>query len=62
MAPNCKKQKINVLSDKNYYSEASEDDASSSDNFKNNNSILEKDKSSTDKIKNCLCQLNMLTT
>ena len=59
---NCRKKKINVLSDKNYYSEASEDDtSSSSDNSKNNNSISEKEKSSTYKIENCLCQLNMLT-
>ena len=61
IAPNCRKQKINVIYDKNYSSEASEDDASSSDDSKNNNSILEKEKSSTDKIENCLCQLYMLT-
>ena len=62
IAPNCRKQKINILSDKNYYSEAFEDDASSSDDdSKNNDLISEKEKSLTDKIENCLCQLNMLT-
>ena len=56
IAPNSRKQKINVLYDKNYYSEASEDDtSSSSNNSKNSNSISEKEKSSTDKIENCLC-------
>ena len=56
IAPNCK-NKINVLSDKEeeYYSE-------------NNTSSSETDKSQTDpekeieKIENCLCQINMLTT
>ena len=34
IAPNCRKQKINVLSNKNYYSEASKDDAFSFDDYK----------------------------
>ena len=61
IAPNCKNQKINALYDKDYYSEISEDDSSSSDNSKNNKSALEKDLTSNDKIENCLCQINMLT-
>ena len=59
IAPNCRKQKLNVLSDKKeeYYS-------------KNNTSSSKTDKSQTksitsekkiDKIENCLCQINMLT-
>ena len=55
IAPNCKKQKVNVLSDKEeeYYSE-------------NNTSSFETDKSQTtsekeiEKIENCLCQVNMI--
>ena len=60
IAPNCRRQKINVLSnpDKDYYSE--ENTSSSSDISQNENLILEKEKSSTDKIENCLYQLNML--
>ena len=60
IAPNCRKQKINVFFDKNYYSEASENDASSSNDSMSNHSISENDRSSTDKIENCLCQLNIL--
>ena len=56
IAPNCKNQKVNVLSDKEeeYYSE-------------NNTSSSETDKSQTtsekeiEKIENCLCQVNMIT-
>ena len=59
IAPNCRKQKVNVLSDneEEYYS-------------KNNTSSSETDKSQTkstisekeiEKIENCLCQVNMLT-
>ena len=59
IAPNCRKQKLNMLSDneEEYYSE-------------NNTSSSETDKSQTksitsekklDKIENCLCQINMLT-
>ena len=60
IAPNCRRQKINVLSnlDKAYYSE--ENTSSSSDISQNENLIPEKEKSSTDKIEICLCQLNML--
>ena len=61
IALNCRRQKINVLSDpdKDYYSE--ENTSSSSDISQNKNLIPEKEKSSIDKIENCLCQLNMLT-
>ena len=59
IAPNCKKQKLNVLSDEEeeYY-------------YENNTSYSETDKSQTksitsekklDKIENCLCKINMLT-
>ena len=59
IAPNCRKQKLNALSDneEEYYSE-------------NNTSSSETDKSQTksitsekkiDKIENCLCQINMFT-
>ena len=61
IAPNCKNQKINAISDKDYYSEISEDDSSFSDNSKNNKFASEKDLTSNDKIENCLCQINMLT-
>ena len=61
IAPNCKNEKINALSDKDYYSKISEDDSSSFDNSNNNKSTLEKDLTSNDKIENCLCQINMLT-
>ena len=61
IAPNCRKKKINILydSDKDYYS--SEEITSFFDISQNENSILEKEKDSIDKIENCLCQLNMLT-
>ena len=62
IAPNCKNQKINALSNKDYYSEISEDDSSSSDNSKNNKSASEKDLTLNDKIENCLWQINMLTS
>ena len=48
ITPNCKNHKINALSDKDYYSEISEDDSSSSDNSKNNKSASEKDLTSND--------------
>ena len=56
-SPNCRKNKVNVLSDKEeeYYSE-------------DNTSSFETDKSQTtsekeiEKIENCLCQVNMITT
>ena len=61
IASNCKNQKINAFSDKDYYLEISEDDSSSSDNSKNNKSASKKYLTSNDKIENCLCQINMLT-
>ena len=56
IAPNCRKNKVNVLSDKEeeYY-------------FEDNTSSSETDKSQTtsekeiEKIENCLCQVNMIT-
>ena len=63
IAPNCRKQKINVLSDseEDYYSEESTSSLSESDNSQNKNPILEKEHNQTDKIENCLCQVNVLT-
>ena len=61
IAPNCKNQNINALSDNDYYSKISEDDSSSSDNSRNNKSTSENDLTTNDKIENCLCQINMLT-
>ena len=59
--PNCKKQKINALSDDEdedrYHKEASEESISS-----DNSSEIEKAINSKNKIENCLCQINMLTT
>ena len=45
IAPNCRKQKINVLSDseEDYYSEESTSFSSESDNSQNKNPILEKE-------------------
>ena len=63
IAPNCRKQRLNVLSDseEEYYFE---DNTSSSwyDNSQNKNLIPEKDQNEIDKIENCLCQINVLTT
>ena len=57
IAPNCRKQKINVLSDfeEEYYSEDSNSSSTESDNSQNE--ILEKDQNKIDKIENCLCQV-----
>ena len=51
IAPNCRKQKINVLSDsdRDYYS-SEESTSSSYDISQNENSIPEKEKDSTDKV------------
>ena len=59
IAPNCRRQKIIVISDldKDYYFE--ENTSSSFDISQNENLIPEKEKSLTDKIENCLCQLNI---
>ena len=57
-----RKYKINVLSDsdKEYYSK--ENTSSTSNISQNEDLISEKEKNPTDKIENCLCQFNMLTT
>ena len=61
IAPNCRKQKINVLfySNNEYYSE--ENTSSFSNISQNENLIPKKEKNSIDKVENCLYQLNMLT-
>ena len=58
-APNCGKQKLNALSDneEEYYSE-NNTSSSETDNSQNKSITSEK---KTDKIENCLCQINMLT-
>ena len=60
-APNCRKQKINVLfySNNEYYSK--ENTSSFSNISQNENLIPKKEKNSTGKVENCLYQLNMLT-
>ena len=62
IAPNCRKQKLNVLSDdeEEYYSEK---DTSSfeTDNSQNKETTSEKEQSQIDKIEKCLCQINVLT-
>ena len=64
IAPNCRKQKLNVLSDseEDYYFEENTSTFSEYDNSQNKNLILEKEQNQTDKIENCLCQVNVLTT
>ena len=59
IAPNCKKQKINILSDseEDYYSEESTTSLSESDNSQNKNPILEKEHNQTDKIENFYVKL-----
>ena len=63
IALNCRKQKINVLSysEEDYYSKESISFSFESDNSQNKNPILEKEHNQTDKIENCLCQVNVLT-
>ena len=63
IAPNCRKQKLNVLSDfeEDYYSEDTSS-SSKSNNSQNKNLVSEKEQNQTDKIENCLCQVNVLTT
>ena len=63
IAPNCRKQKINVLFDyeEYYYSEENTSSSSESDNSQNKNPISEKEQNQTYKIENCLCQVNVLT-
>ena len=64
IAPNCRKQKINVLSDfeEDYYSEENTSSSSESENSQNKNPLSEKEQNQTDKIENCLCKVNVLTT
>ena len=59
IAPNCRKQKLNVLSDKEeeYYSE---NNTSSSKTDKSQTKSITSEKK-IDEIENCLCQINMLT-
>ena len=63
IAPNCRKQKIDVLSyyEEEYYSKDSNSSSSEDDNSQNKNLISEKEQNKTDKIENCLCQVNVLT-
>ena len=63
IAPNCRKQKINVLFDfeEDYYYEESTSSSFEYDNSQNKNPILEKEQNQTNKIENCLCQVNILT-
>ena len=62
IALNYRKQKINVLSNskEDYYFEESTS-SSEYDKSQNKNPILEKEHNQTDKIENCLCQVNVLT-
>ena len=64
IAPNCRKQKITVLSDskEDCYSEKNTSSSSEFDNSQNKNPLSEKEQNQTDKIENCLCQVNVLTT
>ena len=63
IAPNCRKQAINVLSysKEDYYYKENTSSSSESDNSQHKNLILEKEQNQTDKIENCLCQANVLT-
>ena len=60
IAPNCRKQKVNVLSEnkEEYYSE-NNTSSSETDKSQTKSTISEKE---IEKIENCLCQVNMLTT
>ena len=64
IAPNFRKQRINVLfdSEEEYYSKDTTSSSSESDNSQNIDLSLEKDQKEIDKIENCLCQVNVLTT
>ena len=64
IAPNCRKQKLNVLfdSEEDYYSEENTSSSSESDNSQNKNLVLAKEQNQTAKIENCLCQVNVLIT
>ena len=64
IAPNCRKQRLNVLSDseEEYYFEDNTSSSSESNNSQNKNLIPEKYQNEIDKIENCLCQVNVLTT
>ena len=59
IAPNCRKQKLNVLSgtEEEYYSEHNTS-SSETDKSQTKSTTLEKQ---IEKIENCLCQINMLT-
>ena len=63
IAPNCRKQKLNVLSDdeEEYYSDK-DTSYSETDNSQSKNITSEKEQDKIDKIENCLCQINVLTT
>ena len=61
IAPNCRKQKVNVLSDNEdeyYYDTSNNNSSSETDNSQTKNIPSEKE---IEKIENCLCQVNMLT-
>ena len=59
IAPNCKKHKINAISNnEDEYHEAAFEESI----YSNNSSKTEKAINLKNKIENCLCQINMLTT